>query len=102
MVQLSVRMIDTEGMFVGRNIVAKHQIKLVILPAPAGNGGNGVVGRVIRMSDDKGGSVRIAPPAAENFVSQFNKPLLLCTVQTDNAHRPLHNAGLHIVKFREV
>ena len=100
-VQLCVGMVDTQRMLLGCNIVAQHQIQLVILTSAAGNGGDGVVGLAAGLRIDESGLIGVDPPSQQDLGCQIAKLSSVGTGQTKDAHRPLDDAGLDILKALE-
>ncbi len=74
-VELPVGVIDSQGVLLGGNVVAQHQVQLVSFAPPPGDGGYGVVRLAAGLGEDKGLLVGIAPPCGEDFVRQLNEPL---------------------------
>ena len=96
-VELGMGVVDAQGVLGGGDVVAEHQVQLVVAAPAAGDGGDGVVGLPIRLSENEGGLVGIAPPGAQDLVGQVDEALRVGGGEADHRHGPLHDAGLHIL-----
>ena len=97
MVLVRVGVEYAQRMLRGSDVAPQYQIQLVQLSPASGNGSDGVVGFSVREGHNAHGFVGIAPPADKNFVRQLGKPYRVFAVQTDDAHRPLHNPRVDIL-----
>ncbi len=101
MVQLLVGVEHPQGVLRGGAVVAQHQIQLVVLPPPPGDGGDGVVGLPAGLVKDAGGLVAVAPPGGEDAVRQLDKGLLIPPGQANHRHGPAHNSRFNPRKTGE-
>ena len=100
-VQFSMGMVHAQRMLRSGDVVAQHQIQLILAVPHPGDGGNGVVGLTIRLGKDKAAFIGVAAPGSQQLIGQLYKACVICTGQTDAAHGPVHDAGLHILKAGE-
>ena len=89
--------IDAQGVLLSGQVVAQHQVQLIVLAAAAGNGGDGVVGLAVGLGQDQGLLVGVAAPGGEDVVGQVDEPLGISTGQAHHRHGPLHDAGLYVL-----
>ena len=100
-VQLLMGMVDAEGILLRGDVVAQHQIQLKLSLPHTGDGGDGVVHLAVRLRENEGRLVRIAPPRGEDAVRQLHQALVVGAAQTDHGHGPLDDARLHIREVPE-
>ena len=100
-VQLGMGMVHAQRMLRGGDVIAQHQIQLILAVPHPGNGGDGVVGLVVGLGKDKAAFIGVAAPSSQQLIGQLHKACVICTGQTDAAHGPVHDAGLHVLKAGE-
>ena len=79
-VQLRMGMIYAERMLLGGDVVAEHQIQLVIIAALSGDGGDGVVRLAVRLRIDEGRLIRVAAPFFQDHIRQSDDPVAVRAV----------------------
>ena len=79
-VQLRMGMIHAQRMLLGGDVVAQHQIQLIVVAALSGNGGDGVVGLSIRFRIDESRLIRVAAPFFQNHIRQGDDPIAVGSV----------------------
>ena len=99
--QLGMGVVHTQRMLRGGDVVAQHQIQLIFAVPHPGNRRDGVVGLAIRLGKDKAALVGVAAPSGQKLIGQLYKACIIRTGQTDAAHGPVHDTGLHILKAGE-
>lgn len=62
MMKLFMRMVYAQRMLLGSNIIAQHQIQLILLPSFSRNGSDGIVRFSVSLRIDKGCFIGIASP----------------------------------------
>ena len=72
-VVLGVGVEQPQRVLLGGAVVAQHQVQLVVLPPPPGDGGDGVVGGVPGVGQDAGALVGVPPPALQDLVPQVDE-----------------------------
>ena len=100
-VQLCMRMVHTQRMLRGGDVVAQHQIQLILAVPHPGNGGNGVVRLAVGLGKDKATLIGVAAPCGQQLIGQLHKARVILTGQADAAHGPVYNTGLHVLKAGE-
>ena len=95
-VELGVGVEDAQRMLGGGDVVAQHQVELVLAVPHPGDGGDGVVGLAVGLGKDKAALVRVAAPGGQNFVGQVDQFLVVFARQPDAAHRPADDAGFDL------
>ena len=98
MMQLCMRMIYTQRMFLSSDIVTQHQIQFELVSALSGNGSDGVMRLVIGVGIDKCLFIRIFSPLVQDHICQCNDTVSIRTAETDHGHRPCHDTGIHILE----
>ena len=91
----------TQGVLLRCDVVAQHQVQLVLAVSLAGDGGDGVVGITVGLGKDKGVGVRVSPPGGKNLVRQVHQALIVGAAQPDDGEGPVDDARLHVLKARE-
>ena len=97
-VQLLMRMEDSKRILLRGPVVPKDQIQLKLVAAHSGNRRDGVVRCSFCFCQDFRLRIAVCSPCLKNTVCQCNQSLRILAVKADNRHRPVHNAGLHILK----
>ena len=97
MVLVRVGVEDSQGVLLGGDVAAQHQVQLVEVPPAAGNGGDGVVGLAVGECENGAAFVGIVPPGVQDFLGQLRKALGVLSVQADDAHGPLDQARLNVL-----
>ena len=100
-VELRVGVVETQRVLRRGQVVAQHQVQLIVLPPPAGDGGDGVVGLAVGLSQNHGALVGIAPPGGEDTVGQVHQPVRLGRGEADDRHGPLDDARPDVLIPRE-
>ena len=100
-VKLGVGVVNSQGMLLGGDVVAKHQIKLEKLAAAAGNGRDGVVGLAVGLGKNEGGNVGVRSPRGKDLLAELGKTGLVGTGETDDGKGPAYNARLNVLKIIE-
>ena len=100
-VQLSMGVVHTQRVLRGGDVVAQHQVQLILAVPHPGDGGNGVVGLAVSLGKDKAALVSVAAPCSQQLIGKLHKACVVCTGQTDAAHGPVHDTGLHVLKAGE-
>ena len=92
MMQLAVRVVNSERMLLGRDVISQHQIQLIAFIVSACNGGYCVVRLAVCFGKYKCRFICIASPCSEYLISKLHQPAGIIAAQTDNGHRPLYSA----------
>ena len=100
-VQLCMGVVHTQRMLRGGDVVAQHQVQLILAVPHPGDGRDGVVGLAIGLGKDKAALVGVAAPSSQQLIGQFHKACVIRTGQTDAAHGPVHDTGFHVLKAGE-
>ena len=100
-VQLCMGVVHAQRMLRGGDVIAQHQIQLILAVPHPGDGGTGVVGLAVGLGKDKAALVGVAAPCSQQLIGQLHKACIVGTGQADAAHGPVHDAGLHILKAGE-
>ena len=101
-VLVGMGMEHTQGMFIRSDVAAQHQIQLVVLPSPAGDGSDGVVGFAVREGDDAHGLIGVAPPGVQDLLTQVGNAAAVSAGETDDAHGPLDDTGGDVLIARKL
>ena len=94
-------MVHTQRMLRGGDVVAQHQVQLILAVPHPGDGRDGVVGLAIGLGEDKAALVGVAAPSSQQLIGQLHKACVIRTGQTDAAHGPVHDTGFHVLKAGE-
>ena len=90
-----------QGELLGGDVVAQHQVQLVLALPLAGDGGDGVVRLAVGLGEDKGVGVRVSPPGGQDLVRQVHQAGIIGAAQPDDGEGPVDDARLHVLKARE-
>ena len=93
--------VQAQWVFLRRQVVAQHQVKLIIRPPPPGNGRNRIMGDSLCLRQNHRGLVGITAPRRQNPSSQFHQPFRVGRRETQHRHGPVDNPRRHIRKARE-
>ena len=97
-VQVAVRMVHTQRMFFCGDVVTQYQIQFIFVSTFSGDRCDGVMRFSICFRKDKGIFVCITTPIFQKHISAINQTMMVFMGNTDNGHRPFHNAHFHIFK----
>ena len=99
--QLCMGVVHAQRMLRGGDVIAQHEIQLILAVPHPGYGGDGVVRLAVGLGKDKAALVGVAAPGSQQLIGQLHKARVILTGQADAAHGPVHDAGLHILKAGE-
>ena len=77
MVVFGVRMENAQRMLRAGTVVPQNKIQFELIAPPAGNGGNGIVGRLAGKGSVFSSGIRIRTQVNDNFLRQFDEYALI-------------------------
>ena len=96
-----MRMEYAKRMFFGRDIVAEHEIQLVLAVPFARDRRDRIVRLAVRLRINKCRLIGVASPRQQNLICKVNQTLRLLGTNPDDGHRPLYDPGFHILITRK-
>ena len=101
-VLVGVRVEHTEGIFGSREIVAQHEVKLIVVSATAGNGSHRVVRHAVGLGKYHGSGVAVCAPRVKYAVGKCNERCTIRRAQAYDRHRPADDARAHTGKIGKI
>ena len=99
---IGMRMVNTERMLLGSDIVTKNQIKLKFSVAESGNRRYSIVLLSVSLCKYKGIGVTVTAPSNKYLISKLAKRLSVRAAKSDYRHRPRNDSRLNVFIARKL
>ena len=98
MVALCVGMINAKRMLLSSDIIAEHQVELIVVTALSRDWSDRVVRRAVRERVDESVLIRISAPGVQYVVGQRDDAVRVRPAEPDAGHRPVHDTAGDVLK----